>query len=106
MRGPHTFKFGLNFRKDRITDSSLLEGTHGQYYFSSLTDFATGQLANGSYYSQSFPEFDAAHIRYYSAGLYAQDEWSIRAESQDHDGCALRTKRRSELRGRLLRAIE
>jgi hypothetical protein len=78
VRGRHTFKFGVNFRKDRITDSSLLEGTHGQYYFSSLTDFANGQLANGSYYSQSFPEFDAAHIRYYSAGLYAQDEWSIR----------------------------
>jgi outer membrane receptor protein involved in Fe transport len=78
VRGRHTLKFGVNFRKDRITDSSLLEGIYGQYNFSSLTDFATGQLNNGSDYTQSFPEFTAAHIRYYSMGLYAQDEWAVR----------------------------
>jgi hypothetical protein len=77
LAGRHTLKFGINFRKNRITDSSLLEGIHGQYNFSSLTDFATGQLRNGSNYAQSFPVINAAHIRYYSLGLYAQDERTL-----------------------------
>jgi hypothetical protein len=78
IHGRHTLKFGINYRRDRITDSSPLESTYGQFNFSSLTAFATGQVENGSYYNQSFPIIDAAHIRYYSMGIYAQDEWSLR----------------------------
>jgi hypothetical protein len=79
VRGRHVMKFGVNYRKDRVTDSSLLSGTDGQYNFSSLTDFATGQLVNGSNYSQAFPSILAAHILYYSLGAYAQDEWSVKS---------------------------
>lgn len=82
VRGRHIMKFGVNYRRDRVTDTSLEEGIYGQYNFSSLTAFATGQLTNGtnpgSNYAQAFPAFDAAYIRYNSLGLYGQDEWSVR----------------------------
>lgn len=78
IHGRHALKFGINYRRDRITDASLEANTNGIYNFSSLSSFATGQVTNGSYYLQAFPIIDAAHIRYYSAGIYAQDEWSVR----------------------------
>jgi Carboxypeptidase regulatory-like domain/TonB-dependent Receptor Plug Domain len=79
IHGQHSLRFGINYRRDRITDASLQANTNGVYNFTSLTSFATGQLMNGSEYMQAFPIVDAAHIRYYSAGIYAQDEWNVRA---------------------------
>jgi outer membrane receptor protein involved in Fe transport len=78
IKSRHALKIGINFRRDRVTDRSLLAATNGFYNFSSLADFASGQLNNGSTYIQSFPALLAAHIRYNTTGIYIQDEWSIR----------------------------
>ncbi len=79
IHGRHALKIGVNWRHDRVTDDSLQEAVNGYYNFASLTDFATGQLASGSTnYIQSFPSIEAAHIRYNSYGIYAQDEWSVK----------------------------
>lgn len=78
VKGRHALKVGVNFRHDRVTDSSLLAATNGFYNFNSLADFASGQLDNGSTYFQSFPTLFAAHIRYNTAGIYIQDEWDVR----------------------------
>ena len=86
LRGRHAVKIGLNFRRDRVNDSSLLVATNGYYSFSSLSDFANGQLVNGSTYFQSFPAIFTAHIRYNAAGAYIQDEWSIRPNLKLTDG--------------------
>jgi outer membrane receptor protein involved in Fe transport len=77
-RGRHTIKIGENFRRNRVSDFGLLVGTTGQYYFGSLTDFATGVTDPnfGSAYSQTFTSITTAHIRLYNIGVYAQDEWA------------------------------
>jgi hypothetical protein len=43
-------------------------------------DFANGVTNPDtlSAYSQAFPSIEAAHVRFYNLGVYAQDEWSIR----------------------------
>lgn len=78
IKGRHTFKFGENFRRNRVTDNGLLQGTTGYYTFPSLTDFASGVTNpdTGSNYQQSFTQITAAHIRLYNIGIYAQDEWA------------------------------
>jgi outer membrane receptor protein involved in Fe transport len=81
-KGSHTLKFGLNYRKNQVTDHGLQEDLNGFYAFNSLTQFVdgvTGADSTGlSYYYQNFSTLAAAHIRFYNAGFYAQDEWQIR----------------------------
>ncbi len=82
IKGNHTLKFGANFRRNRVTDFGYQSGTTGSYYFANLQDFANGvtnSSDNGnSYYYQKFSPLDAAHIRLYNIGIYAQDEWAIK----------------------------
>jgi hypothetical protein len=82
IHGSHTIKGGVNFRYDKITDTSIASSAYkGSYSFADLTDFATGQINStglGSTFSQSFPDIFAAHIREYSFGAYVQDEWKVR----------------------------
>jgi outer membrane receptor protein involved in Fe transport len=80
VKGSHTIKIGANFRRNRVTDSSLLQSFYGYYTFNSLADFANGVTNPNtlSSYSQSFPSIEAAHIRLYNLGVYAQDEWAVK----------------------------
>jgi len=82
IHGAHTFKTGINYRFDKITDTSIASGAYkGTYSFSDLTDFTTGQVnatGLGDSFSQSFPDILAAHIRMASLGAYVQDEWKVR----------------------------
>jgi len=78
-KGNHTMKFGGNIRKNKVSDHGLSAGNIGSYFFSPLTDFVNGTLANGSYYYQSIPTINVAHVRFYNLGLYAQDEWAVKA---------------------------
>jgi Carboxypeptidase regulatory-like domain len=82
VKGKHAFKFGINYRYDQITDSSIASSSQkGSYSFADLTDFTTGAVnatGKGDSFSQSFPQILAAHIRMRSADYYAQDEWKIR----------------------------
>jgi outer membrane receptor protein involved in Fe transport len=76
--GRHTIKIGENFRRNRVSDFSLLSGTTGYNVFGSLTDFANGVTDPNfnSYYDQNFTNITTAHIRLYNIGVYAQDEWA------------------------------
>jgi hypothetical protein len=82
IHGKHTFKTGINWRFDKITDTSIASGAYkGTYSFSDLTDFTTGQVNAtnlGDSFTQSFPDIFAAHIRMSSLGAYVQDEWKVK----------------------------
>ncbi len=80
VAGSHTIKLGANLRKNRVTDMTLLESVYGSYTFNSLVDFANASTnaQTGSAYVQAFPSIDAAHLRFYNLGVYAQDEWNAK----------------------------
>jgi hypothetical protein len=82
VKGSHTLKVGVNFRRNRVTDYSYESGATGTYSFADLTDFAngvTGTSANGtSSYAQKFSPLSDAHIRLYNIGIYMQDEWAVK----------------------------
>jgi Carboxypeptidase regulatory-like domain/TonB-dependent Receptor Plug Domain len=79
-RGNHTFKAGVNYRMNKVTDSSLSSGTiSGSYSLSDITDFTTGIVngsKQGSTFKQSYPLLASAHIRVASLDFYASDEWN------------------------------
>src|SRR5580658_8790713 len=56
IHGKHAFKFGVNYRRNRVTDFSYLEGQVGTYAFFNLGDFAAGATNpnTGSQYDQTF----------------------------------------------------
>ncbi|MBV8550792.1 MAG: carboxypeptidase regulatory-like domain-containing protein [Acidobacteriaceae bacterium] len=80
IKGNHTFKFGVNFRKNQVSDFTYLQGKIGSYTFNNLTDFANGvtNASTGSNYFQVFSPLQDAHIRVYNIGFYAQDEWAAK----------------------------
>jgi len=79
--GKHTIKFGVNYRYNRVTDTSYSErAVAGEEVLYDFTDFVTGQVnstGSGSFYNQRFAEHQAAHLRLGSLGIYAQDEWAL-----------------------------
>ncbi len=78
LKGNHNFKFGVNFKRDDVTDTGTQSNTFGGfYYFNSLADYAGGVLPGGfnSSFSQNFSSVAAAHTALYNIGIYAQDEW-------------------------------
>ncbi len=79
VKGRHTFKAGVNYRFDKITDTSIASSSYkGTYSFADIADFVSGSIngtSKGSKFTQSFPDIFAAHIRMNSFGAYAQDEF-------------------------------
>jgi hypothetical protein len=80
IHGKHAFKFGVNYRRNRVSDYTYQEGQVGSYYFNNLGDFASGVTNpnTGSEYYQVFAPLQDAHIRFYNLGIYAQDEWNVK----------------------------
>jgi hypothetical protein len=78
-RGAHTFKMGMNFRRDDLTDYDAQGNTGGQVQFGSLNDFANGQLlsSNGDSLTQVYTTNGDVRIGFYSLGLYFQDEYRV-----------------------------
>jgi hypothetical protein len=80
-RGKHTFKFGINYKYDKVSDTSIASSAfEGLYTFNDLTDFATGQVnstGKNSSFTQGYPLLATAHVRVYSVNFYAQDEWAV-----------------------------
>ena len=96
-KGKHTFKGGVNYRFNKVTDTSIASSSQkGAYSFADLADFATGQVnatGKGDAFTQSFPDIFAAHIRLSSLGAYVQDEWKVKSNFTltlgfriEHDG--------------------
>ena len=75
-RGRHTFKFGVNFHRNDVTDFSPQEFTQGFLVVNSLQDLFNGGVTGDSL-QQRFPSRLSQPISLYGLGLYAQDEWRV-----------------------------
>src|SRR5262249_238536 len=73
--GNHSLKFGVNFRRNDITDYNPGLGSIGFSQAVDLDSFLNGQ---GTTFAQFFPTRMTQPVALYQLGLYAQDEWSIR----------------------------
>jgi hypothetical protein len=70
----HNLKFGVNFRRNDVTDFSPGIGSAG---YSSSEDLGSFFNGLGATYIQNFPTRPTAPIALYGLGLYAQDEWGV-----------------------------
>ena len=75
QKGNHSLKFGVNFRRNNVTDYSPGLGTIGESFGEDLGTFFAGNSAN---YIQNFTVRPTQPVALYALGLYAQDEWAIR----------------------------
>lgn len=79
----HTFKFGVNFRRDLVSDYDQQQAVVFPYaLLFSLGDFAQGNLSNTPYsglaqYNQAYTPTNTAHLALYNVGIYVQDEWQV-----------------------------
>jgi hypothetical protein len=81
--GAHNWKFGVNFRRDLVTDYDAEESTDFPFLLVySLNDIAQGALsapgsafAGGDEFQQAFVTAPHAHLALYNMGIYVQDDW-------------------------------
>src|SRR6185437_10590309 len=74
-KGPHELKFGINFRRDLVSDYTTGVNTSGTLSINSMTEFANGISTGNSDLSQRFTNVNQVRVKLYSLGLYAQDQW-------------------------------
>ncbi|MFY9912603.1 MAG: carboxypeptidase regulatory-like domain-containing protein [Candidatus Sulfotelmatobacter sp.] len=76
LKGKHSLKFGMNFRRNDITDYTPggFEATVPLAQFSDLSSFYNGTATT---YEQAFATRPTEPIALYALGFYAQDEWSV-----------------------------
>ena len=92
--GRHDLGFGVNYRRNLVSDYTTGVNSSGLLTINSMTEFVDGQFeGNGSTYNQAFPNFGAVRIKLYSLGFYAQDQW--KATSKLNLTLALRIDRNS-----------
>jgi hypothetical protein len=72
-RGKHTFKMGVNFRRDDVSDFAASQGSYPAIQ-SSMLDFANG---SADVISQNFSLHTSEPLAFYSMGLYFQDEFRV-----------------------------
>jgi hypothetical protein len=73
-RGNHTWKFGVNFHRDDVTDFDYGVNTSGTLLEFALQDFVNG---NADFFQQGFKTRASEPIALYTLGFYAQDEWRM-----------------------------
>jgi hypothetical protein len=95
-RGSHGIKFGVNFRRNNVASFATGPLTSGEIIVRHMNDFYDGAYAAGSTstFVQRFASANDLPIRYYSLGLYLQDEW--KATSRLKLTLALRADRNSD----------
>ena len=78
QKGRHNAKFGINFRRNDITDYSPggFTGTVPLTEFADLSSFYNGTATT---YVQAFATRPTEPIALYALGFYAQDEWSVKS---------------------------
>jgi len=76
LKGKHNLKFGVNFRRNDITDHAPGFFTTGQNVGEDVASFFSG---TGTAFIQSFATRPTQPVALYALGLYAQDEWAIRS---------------------------
>ena len=75
-RGKHTWRFGVNFHRNDVTDFDPLIKTSGLVVPFTLTDFFNGG-STGDILQQNFPARDSQPIAVYGLATYIQDEWRV-----------------------------
>ena len=75
QKGNHALKFGINFRRNDVSDYDPGMGSIGNASLEDPTDFFNGVT---TFYQQNFPTRLRVPIALYSLGLYAQDEVGLR----------------------------
>ncbi len=73
--GSHDLKFGVNYRRNLISDYSTGVNTSGLLSINSMTEFVQGSSGGGSDWSQAFTNTGAERMKIYNIGVYAQDQW-------------------------------
>jgi hypothetical protein len=96
--GAHDLKFGINFRRNLVSDYTTGVNTSGLLSINSMTEFVNGISTGASDFSRAFANIDQVRIKLYSLGLYAQDQWkatsklaftgAIRVDRNANPGCA------------------
>src|SRR5215472_6066138 len=79
-KGPHELKFGINFRRDLVSDYTTGINTSGTFSINSMTEFVNGLSSGNSDLSQEFTNVNQVRIKLYSMGLYAQDQWKANSK--------------------------
>lgn len=90
-RGNHSFKMGINWRRDDISDHTAAEMTVYPAVSTTLIGLADDQVATGTNYN--FAVSSVQPVAFYSFGLYFQDEF--RATSKLKLTLTLRADRNS-----------
>lgn len=91
MRGNHSFKMGVNFRRDDISDYTASEVAVFPAVNTTLMGFANDQVASATQYN--FATSPVQPVAFYSFGLYFQDEYRVTPNL--HLTMALRADRNS-----------
>ena len=85
-RGKHTFKIGVNYHRNDVTDFSPQEFVQGVVTVNSLQDLLNGgiptadEIATGAGSDsllQHFPNRQSDPVSLYGVGFYGQDEWRV-----------------------------
>ncbi|HEY4900603.1 MAG TPA: carboxypeptidase regulatory-like domain-containing protein [Terriglobales bacterium] len=81
--GRHDLGFGVNYRRNLVSDYTTGVNSSGLLTVNSMTEFVDGQFqGNGSTYNQAFPTFGATRIKLYTLGFYGQDQWKATSKLQ------------------------
>src|SRR5581483_3034006 len=77
MRGKHNIRFGVNFRRNDLTDYTPGGNfaTIPVAVFADESSFFGGTVSN---FEQAFASRPTQPLALYTLGMYAQDEWSVR----------------------------
>jgi hypothetical protein len=96
--GAHDLKFGVNFRRNLVSDYTTGVNTSGLLSISSMTEFVNGSSNGVSDFSRRFTNVAQVRIKLYSLGVYAQDQWkatsklaftgAIRLDRNSNPACA------------------
>jgi len=74
-RGNHSFKMGVNFRRDDISDYTASNLADYPVIQTTLLGFATDQVASSTLYN--FTSTPIQPVAFYTFGLYFQDEYRV-----------------------------
>lgn len=73
--GNHSIKFGVNFRKDNVSD--YVYSTRSTFPLVELLDETAFQNGTWDAYLQRFPTRPSQPFSLYSLGFYGQDQWKV-----------------------------
>ncbi|HKN25586.1 MAG TPA: carboxypeptidase regulatory-like domain-containing protein [Candidatus Acidoferrum sp.] len=77
-RGNHSFKMGVNFRRDDISDYTASNLADYPVVQTTLAGFATDQVASSTLYN--FTNTPIQPVAFYTFGLYFQDEYRVNSK--------------------------